>query len=70
MPAIARGERVTVPVLVMPQAKLARFARKLIWDTSDPGDCWLQRASTADTVEPGPQLRRDVFRAAAASLGR
>ena len=70
MPALARGEHVTVPVLVIPQAKLAQFARKLIWDTSDPDDCWLQRASTADTTEPGPQLRRDVFRAAAASLGR
>ena len=39
MPAIARGERVIVPVLVIPQAKLAQFARKLIWDTSDPDDC-------------------------------
>eukprot|EP00966_Prymnesium_polylepis_P301953 6976079-Prymnesium_polylepis.1 len=30
MPAVARGEHVIVPVLVIPQAKLAQFARKLI----------------------------------------
>eukprot|EP00966_Prymnesium_polylepis_P021044 484188-Prymnesium_polylepis.1 len=52
MPAVARGERVIVPVIVIPQAKLARLARMLIWDTSYPDDCWLQRAATADTVEP------------------
>eukprot|EP00966_Prymnesium_polylepis_P033193 772130-Prymnesium_polylepis.1 len=52
MPAVARGERVIVPALVIPQAELAWLARQLIWDTSDPDDCWLQWASTADTVEP------------------
>eukprot|EP00966_Prymnesium_polylepis_P269184 6218406-Prymnesium_polylepis.1 len=52
MPAVARVRRVIVTVLVIPQAKLARLARKPIWDTSDPDDCWLKRASTADTVEP------------------
>ena len=64
--ALAEGRRPTPPgTLVISQAEMQPWARRLIWDCRNAADCRLCAASTAETVFPGRQMNRASFRAMA-----
>ena len=55
--------------LVIGQDAMPEWARGVVWDTSDPGDCRPVRRSTRDTIFPGAkQIDRAALRAAAAAM--